>query len=425
MFLSIRNTGKISSAEIEISGITVMAGVNNTGKSTIGKVLFCLFNSFYRIEQQIRQERITKIGWIITSAYQAAANRIPREVDLYTFAATYIFEHKASYRNSAYLIVDLKNLYIEGDKSAEKYLSNDFLSEVSEKIMQILDVSDEEIFVTVLQRRLQGEFNMQINSIYRPGLQSEIALKIKNKEVNISIIDNEYITIENNFSLETEVIYLDDPLVLDDTRSFELGSHRDHLKANLSKRDKAPSVKDAIEQAVASKKLETVLAQMNKVCKGKLVRKPNSTRYAVEYREGDLETALDIKNLSTGMKAFAILKTLLLNGSLEENGIIILDEPEIHLHPEWQLRFAETIVLLQKEYSLHILLNTHSPYFLEAIEVYSHKYGVSNKCKYYLAEDNGTIASITDVTNKIEKIYEQLAGPLQDLEDMRYPDDTH
>ena len=46
MFLSIKNTGKISSAEIEISGITVMAGINNTGKSTVGKVLFCLVNCF-------------------------------------------------------------------------------------------------------------------------------------------------------------------------------------------------------------------------------------------------------------------------------------------------------------------------------------------------------------------------------------------
>ena len=63
----------------------------------------------------------------------------------------------------------------------------------------------------------------------------------------------------------------------------------------------------------------------------------------------------------------------------------ILDEPEIHLHPEWQLLFAELIVLLQKEFDVHILLNSHSPYFLNAIEVYSAKYGIDDRCKYYLA----------------------------------------
>ena len=68
-------------------------------------------------------------------------------------------------------------------------------------------------------------------------------------------------------------------------------------------------------------------------------------------------------NLSTGMKNFVILKQLLQNGSIDENGIVILDEPEIHLHPEWQLKFAEIIVLLQIEFGVHVLLNTHSPYF--------------------------------------------------------------
>lgn len=63
----------------------------------------------------------------------------------------------------------------------------------------------------------------------------------------------------------------------------------------------------------------------------------------------------------------------------------ILDESEIHLHPEWQLLFAELIVMLQKEFNLHILLNTHSPYFLQVIEVFAEKYGVDDKCEYYLA----------------------------------------
>ena len=76
-----------------------------------------------------------------------------------------------------------------------------------------------------------------------------------------------------------------------------------------------------------------------------------------------------------------------MNSYIKTRGVIILDEPEIHLHPEWQLLFAELIVLLHKEFGLHILLNTHSPYFLNAIEVYSAKYQVADKCKYYLTEN--------------------------------------
>lgn len=123
------------------------------------------------------------------------------------------------------------------------------------------------------------------------------------------------------------------------------------------------------------------------------------------------DKVLAVKNLSTGFKTFAILKTLLQNGTIGYQGTIILDEPEIHLHPEWQLLFAELIVLLQKEFGVHILLNTHSPYFLNAIEVYSAKYGVDDQCKYYLAVSKNDISYMEDVTGNIEKIYSELAKP--------------
>ena len=39
MRLKIRNFAKILQADIEIDGITIIAGNNNIGKSTIGKIL--------------------------------------------------------------------------------------------------------------------------------------------------------------------------------------------------------------------------------------------------------------------------------------------------------------------------------------------------------------------------------------------------
>ena len=81
--------------------------------------------------------------------------------------------------------------------------------------------------------------------------------------------------------------------------------------------------------------------------------------------------------------------------------------------------FAEIIVLIHKKFGVHILINTHSPYFLNAIEVYTEKYEVK-KCKYYLSElqENG-MACIKDVTDDTEQIYRKLAQPLQNLEDER------
>lgn len=57
MKVTIQNIGKIRNAEIEINGITVIAGENNTGKSTIGKVLYSFFNTFFDIENKAIEEK--------------------------------------------------------------------------------------------------------------------------------------------------------------------------------------------------------------------------------------------------------------------------------------------------------------------------------------------------------------------------------
>ena len=137
-------------------------------------------------------------------------------------------------------------------------------------------------------------------------------------------------------------------------------------------------------------------------------------------RSSDDEDTLSIDNLSSGMKTFYLLKILLENGTIEQNSPVILDEPEVHLHPEWQLVLAEIIVLLQKQLNINFLINTHSPYFLRAIEVYTTKHNINSKTKYYLAENVGQTAIFNDVTNDTSKIYKILAAPLQVIENERY-----
>ena len=171
---------------------------------------------------------------------------------------------------------------------------------------------------------------------------------------------------------------------------------------------------------MTNRKLEKIYEKIDSVCDGEMIPMKQS---GLGYQKKGTDKVLDVKNISTGLKTFVILKTLLMNGTLEENGTIILDEPEIHLHPQWQLLFAELIVLIQKEFNMHILLNTHSPYFLQAIEVYAAKYEIADKCKYYLAQLEGDMAVINDVSDSTETIYKLLAKPFQDLENVRYEND--
>ena len=153
------------------------------------------------------------------------------------------------------------------------------------------------------------------------------------------------------------------------------------------------------------------MAALNKVVKGKV----NSDRRKIVINIEGVEEPVNIQNLSSGMKSFAILKTIILNGYIKDRSVLILDEPEIHLHPKWQIILADVIIQLQKEYEITCVINTHSPYFLNAIEVFAEKEKISDRCKYYLAEKSG----ITDVSFSIDRIYELLSDAFDTLDEIQ------
>lgn len=424
MRLSLKNIGKIDEATVDIDGITVIAGENNTGKSTVGRALFSVFNSFCGIDEKIRSERVKSIEKNLESMHRHALNGSYRTfgLDSEEIAQNMIAEIDF-FKNDGKLIRDeiLKSM-MQYEENADKILKETNIDGVILRIEEILNIPDADIFKSALEKKLEAEFNGQISNIYADSV-GEIRLQIKDEEMLITIEDNGVEDIKNLVNLHTEAVYLDDPFILDEPRfafvkySPNYSDHRAHLKNSLlySKREI-----NLVEELVVDNRFKNIYDKIATVCSGDLVRYKMS-RFG--YRSKNSDKTLDVRNLSTGLKTFAILKILLQNGIIEYNGTIILDEPEIHLHPEWQLLFAELIVLLHKEFSMHILLNTHSPYFLRAIQVYSAKYEAADRCRYYLSEVMGNYVQISDVTDDVEQIYSKLSRPLQKLEDERWRND--
>jgi len=235
--------------------------------------------------------------------------------------------------------------------------------------------------------------------------------------------------LENPLNLTHEAIYIDDPFVLDGVsvlRRFNRIPHRSSIEKKLlhnkfeeqsiGQNIDTLSVQKAINDLLVEGNLKNIYAELNKVCNGALVRQESGFLSFISNFDG---REISIANLSTGLKTFTIIKTLLLNGYLEEKGTLILDEPEIHLHPEWQIVLAKIIVLLQKEYKMHILISSHSPYFIHAIEVYSKKEKINNP-KFYLTQENKNgLISMKDVSANLEPIYNLLYKPLQELESLK------
>lgn len=409
MKLFLKNIGKIGTATIDLNGITVIAGENNTGKSTIGKALFAVFNGFYNIETKIKMERDRYIERLINSIfYSGSLNGLDDN-----FIES-VVEELDSYSNSNVsenTIKDTINKYIPENLY---YELKDITDKTSRKIFDLFKMEQFEFILEILENSLLTEFSYQMSNIFSEE-ESIITLTIKEKDIDLKIKENKLVSVDNKIQLGTEVIYIDNPFLIDDIKRISLyrlnrNIYLRHDNLLIEKLQNEYSENTIVDRINVKKSFEYIF---NKINLGELVKSGRR----ISYRNKNSDKTLRIENLSTGIKSFMIMKTLLLNGHLSENGTIVLDEPEVHLHPEWQLIFAELIVLLQKEFNMHILLTTHSPYFINAIEVYSAKHKVNEKCKFYLAENDGNISKFNDVTNDLSPIYRKLSRPLQELED--------
>lgn len=431
MRIQLENIGKIHQTQIDLNGITAIAGENNTGKSTVGKALFCIFNSFYHLNQKIclaRREMIAK-------AVYDSFNKFNSDTG-YSIYST----------NVADAILQNKNQYlIEGQEQAltnllrhnlhdswtvtranAPVITLELVQNMSGRIKQVLDIPKEQTFIRVLENTLKQEFSSKVMNFHHSHDIGKIVLQIKNKTLQMNIKNNKITQAKNLLELQTQAIYLDDPFVLDelDLKSqglfgeqmqySDLVTHRGHLKNLLKSEIASQNVETAMKQIVADTKLKKILTKINSVCDFDMKKADDALADSFVFLEGNHQ--LSAENISTGLKTFIILKRLLYAGYLEENGLLILDEPEVHLHPQWQILFAEIIVLLQKEFGMHILLTTHSPYFLRAIEVYSAKYQIADKCKYYLADIKNGDAFFEDVTTQTNKIYKKLVLPFENLQ---------
>lgn len=422
MQIKISNIGKIKEAEVTINGITVIAGENNTGKSTIGKALYAMFNSFFDVKQRVDEERIGSL--------RRTLHGFANEID--SFGFTKFDVQKIAVKLNAGRNELTKEKLAEVLSSKFNYenknldINKNVFESTIDKIMRILEITDEAYTRTLTQKIFGDEFKQQINNT----LEKEagyVELTIK-KYVSKVYFNNDIASnVSKSIDIFNKAIYLDDPFVLYRgpvngrfPKNYKLNAYYGHQDTLCELIYSNQEDYNLVDKIVADERLKKIMGKMQVACKGNVFFKDNGE---LLYQQHNVSVPFKVANLSTGLKSFAILQTLLLNGAIKDGSLIILDEPEIHLHPGWQLLFAELIVMLQKEFNLHILLNTHSPYFLQAIEVFAEKYEIEDKCEYYLSYNDHEESFVKSVTGNLEEIYATLARPLQLLEDLRYADD--
>ena len=437
MRLEINNFAKIRKASIDIDGITVIAGNNNTGKSTVGKVLFSMYNALCDIAEQVDRQRKKRLQFVCGRPLRNIFFHL--ENDPSTSISQKMMQSQGLVSDSIcrdlmeYLLnIDPGKLTREGYKkcvgtSCDHYgveLSEDalnaYIDDTYDRVVEIRDMDSYKIALQLINSYFNRVFGHQIQNL-KNNREASISLNIKKKKTEVVFEDNECKKWIPGVDILHHAFLVDNPFIVDELNGNHYYSRysnivRSYMIRNIenSSRREDP----VIETVLAKEKLKEINKILKDIAPGAISVDTNDGSWSLHSQYYDDPIAFG--NLSAGLKSFVLLRVLLEKGVLMDKDVLVLDEPEIHLHPEWQIKYAEIIVLLQRQFDLSIVVTTHSREFLEAIELFSKKYGIQEKCNYYLAYNINGEAEFKNANDDLTEIYKLLITPSRYLDKIRF-----
>lgn len=416
--INIKAYHAISSADISLKGITVLTGVNGSGKSTIAKWLYYIVDGavgFDAYAFQSFQKGIHDYLERLLRAYREMLVRVRTE-DKENFHYSEFLDfllvpanhdtYQDKYRQVIYLMGDDIAHFIEESRNkniielrvnrVKRYLDiPDDISSGEEAKRYFIDTAlsylDDQInqYRSMLDNRSKDDFLSFIHDEYRET--DSMPEKISLDEDGVNMLADGALGRLLNIN---RVVYIDSPIVFRGISSVSPFWN----KLNRMLRTKIKS----------SNNTTSMLLRIRRILRGKFQIEKNTITDSNELhymRNDGLDIPID--KTATGFRSFAYLQLLLENGYLDENTILLIDEPEAHLHPQWIVEYARLIVLLYKEFGVKIMLASHNPDMVSAIYNISKREKIAHDVKFYLsqAEKDGYSFRFVDQKGDIEGIF--------------------
>ena len=434
--LDIENVGIVKKANIEVDGITVIAGMNGTGKSTVSKSLFAALNARKDLRDKILEDKRVEISQILRKWMQSnACSYSEREL---------FFSSKVSWKLSSTLVSHFlkekesdDNTKIDEIRQIISQRCEDIgimiydFDNICEKIYEIFKRNIDGYVEYFVKQYFQDVFKKQINFLGNQDMATIHFTQEENKESSgyfLSMRENCLAEYSGTYKEQGfKAVYIDTKSVLDIFDIYQLNvslvnGYRKLEDLDLSKYstqnvELLREIKDekrlTFSEAQQAKSSVAIIKRIvENVTHGKLVE--NSHR-EMEFYDQNINGKIEFSNLSSGLKIFVLLQKLLENYSLRSGDVLLIDEPEVNLHPEWQVLLADIFVQMYKELNIRMVINSHSPYFIRAIEVKMAEHECALKGRYYYMRNEGNRCVCDDVTNETNIIYETLYKPLSSL----------
>lgn len=433
MQLRLQHINKIKEAEITLKGLTVIAGANDAGKSTVGKILFTIIKSINNIkgyDENIRNRELRKRFVLLRSSLKhlSAEELVPflhtwnlqgTDFDVLMESLFEKLVDKANWKRMDEALQSLSAVEPRFRVRVEKALGD-----MKQIVFRSNDAS--ELLKHELENMIEAEFLNRICTI--DTLHSQITLKDDAGNVCLNIglekdkvVQTDYLNEDGN--LWVDATFVESPLYMhlldmlvasqtlkeqQDFRTFLRPIVNYHIKDMAQKLD-----------AIRYNTLDLFSSHLtNKIQPD--IKAITGGNFSFDSRKRKLSWVKDGKeyapvNVASGIKAFGVMQLLLETHSIDEDKMLIWDEPENHLHPEWQIKFAELLVRMAQA-GIPIVVSSHSPYFIQAIRYFAHEQELEKFVNYYLAEETEEgLSELEDVTKDLNRLFLKLAQPMNSI----------
>lgn len=418
MKLILDNIGMLQHAEITLHKLCVIAGENDNGKSTVGKIVFCIVKAINRYREDLQE---SKEFWVEE-----------KKDEIY-------FRLREALRPTNPEVLDaLRGLRMS---SRQRLNAEEQLAAIDESIQRVLALADfspedrqevlalrDDIQATLDQpENIKQSIENALNKVFASEFDASLLLQGATQG-RIQLIENELTLMDlvvtgGDVRLKGEVepmalkdaTFIDSPLILnnhdvlarsqtlldmDQRRAGRLGQPYTTLHTkDLFDKLRTPVLPfDLFEQDKAD-----LAHDIQNIIDGQIAY-DRSDRDFVFRRRGE---SVSIKNTASGIKVFGLLQILVTNEFVAKNTVLIFDEPENHLHPKWQLKLAQLLLKLV-ENGVYVLVSSHSPYLIEALKRGVDRAGLADQARFALAQNQ----CITD-TDRLSDIFAVLAEPFE------------
>jgi len=389
----LENIGNIDKASIVIKPLTVIAGENSSGKTFVTKSLYTLLDSIYQnhfLDALITNFKILNISFLEFKDILEKPSK--KGLEFQDYFDKYLEEIQ-------FFIIEIKECeferqdlitskYIEKFEKFDKKIESYF--EDKEFIYEILNNSKE--FINIIKNRVEVVVDGISSSLdigFKKNFQitnlSNIINKNRSKDLKLSLDNLGEIEIDKNQKMKFKftsdcinqvqsvenIIFFDSPIYIKIRKALEKSKNNlsfliddeneKYLKGYPKYLDKLYNFIDKEYIDIADFNL--ISQEIQEIIKGKLEVNNSGD---INYKDNNNNT-IPLSLTAMGISNIGLIDLLIRNNIINKGSFLIMDEPEVHLHPQWQVIMAKLLYKIAKS-GANIIIATHSLDFLKAFE---------------------------------------------------------